>query len=49
MFLVKEDRGFAVYFDCNTQAYTVLKDGKFLIGGKYKYSEVKSYVDAPAK
>lgn len=48
MFLVKEDRGFEVFFDCNTQSYTVFKDGKFLIGNKFKYSQVKSYVDSPA-
>lgn len=48
MFLVKENRDFAVFFDCNTQSYTVFKDGKFLIGNKFKYSQVKSYVDSPA-
>jgi hypothetical protein len=45
MILVKENKGFAVYFDCNNQTYTVTKDGKFLIGNKHKFSQVKSYLD----
>jgi hypothetical protein len=45
MILVKENKGFAVYFDTNTQTYLVFKDGGFLIGNKYKFSDVKSYLD----
>jgi hypothetical protein len=45
MILVKENKGFTVYFDCNSQTYTVTKDGKFLIGDKHKFSQVKSYLD----
>ncbi|MEN9445933.1 MAG: hypothetical protein RL728_445 [Bacteroidota bacterium] len=45
MILVKENKGFAVYFDSNSQTYSVTKDGKFLIGNKYKFSQVKSYLD----
>ena len=45
MILVKEKSGFAVYFNANTQSYTVFKDGKLLIGNKYKFSQEKSYVD----
>jgi hypothetical protein len=45
MILVKENKGFTVYFDCNSQTYTVTKDGKFLIGDKHKFIQVKSYLD----
>ena len=45
MILVKENKGFEVYFDSNSQTYSVTKDGKFLIGNKYKFSQVKSYLD----
>jgi hypothetical protein len=45
MILVQENKGFAVYFDSNSQTYSVTKDGKFLIGNKYKFSQVKSYLD----
>ncbi len=45
MKLVKENKGFQVFFNCSTQEYSVFKDGKFLIGKKYKYSQVKNYVD----
>ena len=45
MLLVKENKGFQVYFNANTQSYSVFKDGKFLIGNKHKFSYVKSYLD----
>ena len=45
MLLVKENKGFVVYFNANTQSYSVYKDGKFLIGNKYKFSDVSSYLD----
>ena len=45
MILVKENKGFQVYFNSNTQSYSVFKDGKFLIGSKHKFSDVKSYLD----
>ena len=45
MILVKENKGFKVYFNTNTQSYSVFKDDKYLIGNKYKFSEVKSYLD----
>lgn len=45
MKLIKENKGFAVYFDTNKQTYSVFKDGKFLIGNKYKFTQVKSYLD----
>lgn len=37
--------GFTVYFNPNTQSYSVYKDGAFIIGNKYRYSDVKSYVE----
>lgn len=45
MILLKENKEFQVYFNVNTQSYSVFKDGKFLIGDKYKFSDVKSYLD----
>ncbi len=45
MVLIGENKGFKIYFDCNNQIYNVFKDDKFLIGGKYKYSQVKTYID----
>ena len=45
MILVKQNKGFEIYFNANTQSYSVFKDGKFLIGNKYKFSDVKSYLD----
>jgi hypothetical protein len=44
MKLIAENKGYKIYFDCTTQVYHVFKDGKFFIGGKCKYAEVKSYV-----
>lgn len=44
MNLIGERNGFKVYFDCNNQVYNVFKDDKFLIGNKYKFSDVKSYL-----
>ena len=43
--LIAENKGFAIYFDCQRQEYNVIKDGKFLIGGKKSFLEVKSYLD----
>lgn len=34
--VVKENNGFCITFNANTQSYTVYKDGEFLIGNKYK-------------
>ena len=43
--LVAENNGFQVFFDCQQQSYSVFKDGKFLIGDKFKFSDVKTYID----
>jgi len=43
--LIAENKGFSIYFDCSKQLYNVYKDGKFLIGEKYKFSDVKPYLN----
>lgn len=45
MKLIAENKGFKVYFDCDKQVYSVYKDDKFFIGNKYRYIQVKSYLD----
>jgi len=45
MKLVAKNDPFSIYFDCEKQEYSVYKDGKFLIGNKYKFSDVKCYLD----
>jgi len=39
-----KDKGIEIYFDCNVQTYSVYKNDKFIIGNKYKYSDVKCYL-----
>ena len=41
---IAENGDFSIYFDCMNQVYNVYKNNKFLIGGKYKFSEVKNYL-----
>jgi hypothetical protein len=43
--LVAQKGEFKVYFDSNKQEYTVFKDGKYVVGNKYKFSEVKCYIN----
>lgn len=45
MKLIGTKDDFQVFFNCNTQSYSVFKAGKFLIGNKFKFSQVKSYLD----
>lgn len=45
MKLIGKKDDFEVYFDTNIQTYSVFKGGKFLIGDKYKFRQVKSYLD----
>lgn len=45
MVLIKENKGFSVYFNANTQTYSVYKEGKFIIGNKFKFADVKTYVE----
>lgn len=45
MILVKENKGFKVYFNPNTQSYSVSYGEKTIIENKYKFSDVKSYLD----
>lgn len=42
--LVGEKNGFEIYFDCSKQTYSVYKDNKFVIGNKFKFSDVKTYI-----
>lgn len=48
MHLVKQNRGFQLFFHATSQAYYVYKDGKYLIGPKYNYNDVKTYVASPS-
>lgn len=41
---VGEKNGFVIYWCCDTQTYTVYKDGKFLTTNKYKFSDVQTYI-----
>lgn len=45
MFLVGENIGFAVYFNTEKQEYIVYKDKNLLVSNKYKFADVKSYLD----
>ncbi len=45
MKLIGENKGFEIYFDIDLQEYFVFKDRKLLIRNKYRYREVKSYLD----
>lgn len=45
MKLIGKNTDFTAIFDTTAQCYTVYYKGKFLIGNKYKYSEIKSYLD----
>lgn len=42
--LVGEKNGFEIHFDCMKQSYSVYKDKKFVIGNKFKFSDVKTYI-----
>jgi hypothetical protein len=41
---IAEKGNVSIYFDCMNQVYNVYKNNKFLIGGKYKFSEVEIYL-----
>ena len=43
--LVGENKGFKVYFNSDDQMYTVFKDGKVVLNNKYKFTDIKSYLD----
>lgn len=45
MRLITNKGDFKIYFNCNTQSYSVYYKDRFLIGNKYKFSEVKTYVE----
>ena len=42
---IAENNGYQIYFDCSAQIYTVFKDNKIILTNKYKYSDVKCYID----
>lgn len=45
MILVGCKDDYELYFNCSEQMYTVFKNNKILISNKFKYSDVKSYLD----
>jgi len=45
MTFIGKNTDFKVVWNCSKQRYTVYKNDKFLIGNKYKFSDVKSYLD----
>lgn len=45
MKLIASNKGFDVYFNANTQTYSVFKDARPIITGKSKFSDVKSYIE----
>ncbi len=36
---------FSVYFNANYQTYSVYKGNKFLIGNKYRFADIQSYLN----
>lgn len=44
MFLVGSKNDTQVYFNTNTQSYTVMYKGNVLIKDKYKFVDVKAYI-----
>jgi hypothetical protein len=45
MELIGKNKEFTVVFNPDTQMYTVYKSGKMLISNKYRYRDIKSYLD----
>lgn len=45
MIRIVQNKGFEIYFNSSKQTYSVYKSGVLVIDNKYKYSDVKSYVD----
>jgi len=43
--IVKTKGEFTIIFNAETQTYRVLKAGKIIVKDKYKYIQVKSYVE----
>lgn len=44
MILVGKKDDFSVYFNANSQSYTVFK-GKLLLTNKFRFIDIKSYLD----
>jgi len=45
MITVGENKGFVIIFDCNKQMYLVYKDNRLLIKDKYRFCDVRCYLD----
>lgn len=47
MKLVAENKkiGTKIFFNANTQCYSVYRDDKFIVGNKHKFSQVKTYIE----
>jgi hypothetical protein len=41
---IGEKNGYVIYWCCDTQTYSVYLNGKFVIGNKYKFSQVQTYI-----
>ena len=45
MKLVGKNKEYKVFFDCTNQVYLVFKDNKLLIDNKFRFREVKCYLN----
>jgi hypothetical protein len=45
MKLIGKDPNFTAFFDADLQFYTVFYKGEILVTEKYKYSDIKSYLE----
>jgi hypothetical protein len=43
--LTGKNTDFVVLFSADTQTYTIYYKGNFLLGGFYKYRQIKPYLD----
>lgn len=42
---IAKNKGFEIFFNADTQTYTVYRNGEKFVTNKHKFSEVKSYLD----
>lgn len=45
MIMIGKNTDYKIVFNCESQAYTVYYKDNFLIGNKFKFQDVKSYLD----
>lgn len=45
MTFIGKDSNFVVVWNCSNQFYTVYKSGKMIVTEKYKFSDIKSYLE----